>query len=222
MKKLFYGVLILASLVGGLFALFQDKVFTDIPEDVKANLESRYDGDFSFIGYIQEENNVNSRVMRIKGKYGEFKLTRYYNGNNEIHYNDNYLGYKYKDRLEETFKEYLSRVNKKFKFELDLDKSSFPDDTTDKVFYPDLIADKNTFFKLKIVSKYEWTDDDIEYFSYRMKDLGLKINVNMLYCKDSFVDFSDFDSVMRSSESIGRRLSFSIGDDGSILYINRS
>lgn len=222
MKKLVYGIMILGVLVGGLFAIFEDKVSVDIPEDVILNLEERYGGSFKFIDYIPEENTENSRVMKIKGKDGEFKLTRYYDGNNQLHYNDNYLGVKYKDKLEDTFEEYLERVNKKVNFELDLGKSTFPDETTKKTFYPNLLSSEETFFELKVVSGYEWTDGDIEYFSYRMKEQSIKVNVTMLYCEDSLIKLSDFDSVIRSDESVGKRLSFSIGEDGSILYINRS
>lgn len=221
MKKVFYGLMILAVLVGGGFALFEDRIFTDIPEDVISNLEMRYNGKFQFVGYIEEENTENSRAMKIKGKYGEFKLIRYYDGKGVIHYNDNYLGYRYKKQIDEDLDTCFSRVDSRYKFEVDLDKSTFPDETDESVFYTNLISNKVTSLKVKAVTTPKWSDGDIATFSTKMKELKLKGNISMLRCGEKLISLSDFDPVMRSPESVSNKVFFSIGSNGNIHYINR-
>ena len=76
MKKVVYGLLILAVLVGGGLALFEGKIFTDVPEDVITSLENRYDEKFKFVEYIDEEQDIDSRVMNVKSDRGIFKVTR--------------------------------------------------------------------------------------------------------------------------------------------------
>lgn len=225
MRKLIYGLLIAAALVGGLFALFEDKIFVDIPEDVMSNLDYRYGSanNFKFIDYIPEESNENSRVMRIKGKDGEFKLTRYYDNNGVVHYNDNYLGYKYfntiKEELDDVFSLPLSEGT--LEYEVDLDGSSFPDDTDKLLFLPQLLAKDGTFIKLNIVTTFEWDDNNLKTLAtYLDSGLGMKVVVSALE-HDELIDMRDFDSMMRSSETEGKRVFFSIGKDKEILYTNR-
>jgi hypothetical protein len=223
MKKVVYGLLILGALVGGLFALFEDKIFVDVPEDVMQNLEDRYGGTFKFIDYIPEENTENSRVMKIKAKEGEFKLTRYYDANGVVHYNDNYLGYKYfntiKEELDGVFSLPLSEGT--LEYEVDLDGSSFPDDTDKLLFLPQLLAKDGTFIKLNIVTTFEWDDNNLKTLAtYLDSGLGMKVVVSALE-HDELIDMRDFDSMMRSSETEGKRVFFSIGKDKEILYTNR-
>ena len=225
MRKLIYGLLIIASLVGGLFALFEDKIFVDIPEDVMSNLDYRYGSanKFKFIGYIPEESDENSRVMKIKGKDGEFKLTRYYDSNGVVQYNDNYLGYKYlntiKEELDSIFKYPLSEET--LKYEIDLNGSSFPDNTDKLLFLPQLLAKDSTFIKLNIVTTFEWDDTNLQILADSLDSgLGMKIVVSALEY-DRLINMSDFDSMMRSSETEGKRVFFSIGKDKEILYTNR-
>lgn len=225
MRKLIYGLLIIAALVGGLFALFEDKIFVDIPEDVMSNLDYRYGSanKFKFIDYIPEESDENSRVMKIKGKDGEFKLTRYYDSNGVVQYNDNYLGYKYlntiKEELDSVFKYPLSEGT--LKYEIDLNGSSFPDNTDKLLFLPQLLAKDSTFIKLNIVTTFEWDDTNLQILAdYLDSGLGMKVVVSALEY-DRLINISDFDSMMRSSETEGKRVFFSIGKDKEILYTNR-
>lgn len=225
MRKLIYGLLIIAALVGGLFALFEDKIFVDIPEDVMSNLDYRYGSanKFKFIDYIPEESDENSRVMKIKGKDGEFKLTRYYDSNGVVQYNDNYLGYKYlntiKEELDSVFKYPLSEGT--LKYEIDLNGSSFPDNTDKLLFLPQLLAKDSTFIKLNIVTTFEWDYTNLQILAdYLDSGLGMKIVVSALEY-DRLINMSDFDSMMRSSETEGKRVFFSIGKDKEILYTNR-
>ena len=225
MRKLIYGLLIIAALVGGLFALFEDKIFVDIPEDVMSNLDYRYGSanKFKFIDYIPEESDENSRVMKIKGKDGEFKLTRYYDSNGVVQYNDNYLGYKYlntiKEELDSVFKYPLSEGT--LKYVIDLNGSSFPDNTDKLLFLPQLLAKDSTFIKLNIVTTFEWDDTNLQILAdYLDSGLGMKVVVSALEY-DRLINMSDFDSMMRSSETEGKRVFFSIGKDKEILYTNR-
>ena len=221
MKKVFFTLVLLSAILGGLFSVFEDKIFIDIPDDVISNLNRRYnEKDFKFKRYINEENSENSRVMIIDGKYGDFKLTRYYDDKNNIRYNDNYLGYKYKSELYDDMYSCFKRVDDRFNFELDLNNSDFPNETDTSFLLDKLLEDDKTFLKVKVVTIPNWTDDDIEIFALKLSEFKIKANVSML-CYDRLINMSDFDSVMKSDNSVGKKVFFSVGSNGEVLYINR-
>lgn len=221
MRKIFYGLLILSVFIGGAFALFKDKIFVDVPEDVKKNLELRYGEDFDFVKYVEEENTEHSRVMILKGDSGEFKLTRYYDANGYIHYTDNYYAVKHYDEIKEIFDKVFYSIDKRLKYEIDLNTSTFPDETLAITSLPEFLQNEKTVFNIKVVSTPKWMDGDIQEFAKRLQNSGAKANVSMLHCGKDLIKLSDFDSVMRSEESIGNKIFFAVGGNGDILYINR-
>ncbi|MGV3076330.1 hypothetical protein ACEE21_14700 [Clostridium baratii] len=221
MKKIFYGLLILSAFIGGAFALFQDKIFIDVPEDVKKNLELRYGEEFEFIEYVEGENTENSRVMILKGDSGKFKLTRYYDSEGYVHYMDNYYAVKHYDEIKEIFDKAFYSIDKRLEYEIDLNTSTFPSETLAIMSFSEFLQDEKTVFDINVVSTPNWVDDDIQEFANRLQNSGAKANVKMLRCGEDLIKLSDFDSVMHSKESIGNKIFFSVGGNGEIFYINR-
>lgn len=224
MKKVFYALLISSAILGGIAGLVLDRVSVDIPKDVIQNLKSRYinENDFQFKGYIDSENTTNSRVMKIKGKNGEFKLTRYYDSNGVVHYNDNYLGVVYKEILTSRLEEIFDSLDIKYKLEIDLDKSIFPDETKNDDLIGKVISDSDALLQVNVVTKESMTDDDILKVLGRMKLYNLQGNITFRVLQsEKNIAFSDFDSVIRSSSSNGKRLFFSVDKDYNVLYSNR-
>lgn len=221
MKKLFCGLLLVSVIIGGTFALLKDKVFVEVPDDVRNNLELRYGEKFEFLGYIKDENTENARVMRLKGKSGVFKLTRYYDKDGYLHYNDTYFAIKHKNEIEKIFNDAFRGVDRKIKYEIDFDESTFPNETTSNLSLPDFLRNDDTVFKINAVSAPRWVDNDIEIFTERLFNSGTKASVSLLHCGDKLIDLNDFDSVIRSSDSDGKRLFFSTDSNGGIFYINR-
>lgn len=225
MKKLFYGLLIAAALVGGIAGLVLDKVSVDIPEDVVENLNTRYPNNesFEFVGYVEDENTTNSRVMIIKGKNGEFKLTRYYDTDGVVHYNDNYLGVTYINSLAEHLEDIFDKLDIKFKLEIDLDDSAFPDETKNTDLIGKVLSSYDALLKVNVITPASLTDADISRLVNVMSSNGLVGNISFSVLQSGLNDvkFSDFDSVMRSGASDGKRTFFSVDSDYNISYINR-
>lgn len=221
MKKIVYGLLILAVLIGGGLALFEDKIFTDVPEDVITSLENRYGEKFKFVEYIDEEQDIDSRVMNVKSDRGIFKVTRYYDGSGKVQYNDNYLGYKYKKRIEEKIDDLLKMylIDNSIKYEVDLDGSTFPNNTNKNMSLEDLLADSNTYIKLNIISNFKLTDTFVSSFANKVE---MKVVVHALESEGGrLIDMDDFDSVSLSSKSDGKRVYFSVDEEGDLVYLNR-
>lgn len=223
MKKLFIlfsGLLVIAVLVGGGYALFS--MNTDIVvKDSLESVNSRYSGEFSFVDYSRKDNNENSRTLILNEKNtGDFKLVRYYTNSGKVHYNDNYLGYKNKDTIVSELESVVREIDKTAKLEVDLDKSTFPDGTVGSMSLIDLLEDENTVINVKILSLRKWDEDSVTNFSYASEArLHGKFKVDVLEW-GSYIDFSNFDSTMKLPEAEGSRLHFMVGGR-SVKYINR-
>lgn len=203
-----------------LVSVAKDNLFIDIEKDVISNLQSRYYGNFKFVDYVQEENTENSRVMNIEGDEGNFKLIRYYDSYGNVRYCDNYLGYVYYDDIVKLVDNCLKEVRKGCNFDISLEESSFPDETTKFQTLQDLLANEKTFLQIRIVSKEAWKDDDVTMLAKSLSSVGIKANVIVLEEYDD-INFNDFNNIILSVNSMGRVIYFSVDERGELLYMNR-
>lgn len=220
-RRVFTYVFIVISVVYLLLRYVGGIIFVDVPSDIVGSLVSRYGGSFSFVGFLPDRGTVNSKVAEVKGELGNFTIERYYTEDGECHYNDSYLGYIYRDRLLADIRECLDVISGDYIFDLDLGSSTFPDSTFRGMDYSSFTSSSSSLFCVNVVSRYEWSDLDIERFTRLVMDRGINVVVNILYCKEDFIDLVDFDYTVRLDSSLGRRLSFSVSGEG-LLYVNRS
>lgn len=218
-------VLVLSIVVGAVGALVIGSVYmlfnpVDIAKDTEENLESRYGIDFNFKDFTNN-GSINSREMMFSDNENDYIVSRYYDSDNSLKYNDNVLGYKYKDTIEADVKSILSILDEDISVELDLESSHFPDNTNSSFSLKNLLMDRSTVLNFNVVSLSSWSNSDIKKFSDMFYDtFGVKAKYKVLV-SDEFPDFKDFDLVMSLSESEGKKIFFSILEGGSLGYINR-
>lgn len=206
-----------ALVIGGIYVFFKP---VDIAKDTEENLERRYNIDFNFKDFTNN-GSTNSREMIFSGNGNEYIVSRYYDSDNSIKYNDNVLGFEYKDTIEKDVKGISSVLGEEIKIELDSESSHFPDNTNSSFSLENLLRDSDTVLNFNVISLSSWANSDIKKFSDIFYDsFGVKAKFKILVL-DEFIDFEDFDSVMLSSESEDNKIFFSIQEGGNLGYINR-
>lgn len=128
-------------------------------QKVKAEMEIRYDEKLKVVEILKEKSSENSKSFKLKGKYGVFTCTKYFDDQKSEHFQDNYLGVKYE-------KDITSLVEgifpKDCKVSIDLDKSIYAEVTNPtKISMEEFLNEPTTYIAIDVKSPNEWSDEQV-------------------------------------------------------------
>lgn len=150
--KWFYLILflLLVTFYGGWYFI-ENTLSVDVPSEVEKYCSKKYGETFSWNSYISEENTESSRVSLVSDKDSiKFKVVRYYDLNGNIHYKDNYLGYKYEDKIYELLRE---TIPEKYNFTLSIKNSEFADIEDSSIDVAEFCRNSDTVLSLTFLSE---------------------------------------------------------------------
>lgn len=121
-----YIILFVLLLIGyGGWYIAENYVFKTVPEMVVSYCSEKYGGEYKWVSYIEEENTEHSRVSRVEDSEGVvFTVKRYYDSNDQVHYSDNYYGYKHQKEIYELLRKHIP---KKYIFSISIENSDLSD-----------------------------------------------------------------------------------------------
>lgn len=208
--------LIASLIIGGIYLFLQP---VDIPKDTEKNLEMRYNSDFEFNGY-SDNGTLNSREMYFSSNEGNiYTVARYYDSNKTVQYNDNVLGFKFKKDLENKVLNIANILDYETVVFLDVEKSQYPDNTNSSYSLERFLSDSSTVLDFNIISSSIWSDSDIKKFTGLFYvSLGVKARFNILVSNSNITEDA-FHHEFTENDRV--RVAFSLGDGGSLGYVNR-
>lgn len=194
-KKVTLSIVIIAVIV----ACVGGMVFFKSTEDTfKDELKARYGEDVEFVELDKKSSNEATRKATLKGKYGEFTCTKYFDLEGNVHFSDNYLGVKYEDDIQQLLEEIVSD---KGEVSVDISTSIFSDfDDPSKVSVEGLLSAPTTYITTNIQSKDSWDDEKVNELADELKG---KVKVN---CTISWDSGSYYFSVTPSGDAVDTSL----------------
>lgn len=150
--------LLIALCYGGWY-FAENYISINIPEDVTNYCNSKYSINSKWIKYINEENTENSRVSLVDDGTGiVFKVNRYYDEDNKLHYKDDYLGYKFESEIEKLLSE---SIPQQYKYTLSIENSNFPNVKDGSINVVDFCRNSETVLCINFLSDSYFSKDDM-------------------------------------------------------------
>lgn len=152
-------------------------------ERIKATMDSRYGEKVKVVEMVEESSSENMRTYKLKGKDGEFFCKKYYDEENNEHFQDNYLAVKYSSEiqgiLEDTFPDDC-------KISVDYSKGIYPElAEPSKTSLEEFLNDPVTYLQVKVDSNESWDDDKVLELGESLKG-KIKVFCNIYWSSGSY------------------------------------
>ena len=150
---------VLIALCYGGWYIAENFIFKSVPEMVVDYCNDKYSIESKWLDYVPEQNTENSRVSLVDDGTGVyFNVVRYYDNNGEVHYSDNYYGYKHEKEIIQLLHE---NIPKGYIFTLSLENSNLPEVKDSNIDVVNFCKNSSTVLSLSFTSDHAFSKDEM-------------------------------------------------------------
>lgn len=164
-------------------SLIASRTFLNPDADMKREMESRYGERMKVVEEIKEGSTENSKSYKLKGESGEFTCKKYYDNQNNVHFQDNYLAVKYNSDITALLKGIFPED---CDISIDVDSGIYPElENPSKVSMGDFLADGVTYIAVNVDSPHEWSDEKVQELEEPLRG-KIKVFCNIKWSNGSY------------------------------------
>ena len=168
--------ILLAVCYGGWY-IAENFVFKSVPEMVVEYCDNKYSINSKWVKYIPEENTENSRVSLVDDGTGiEFNVVRYYDVDGEVHYYDNYYGYKHEEELLQLLSE---NIPNGYTFTLSLENSNLPEVKDSNIDVVNFCRNSSTVLSVSFTSDHAFSKEEMSEIVDSLNNI-VRISANVV------------------------------------------